>query len=127
MISNLTSKQIKTIFNKFKKIHHTKKPQKIQFNILQKFTQFQTYIITTYNLNSLLNFPFQKHQIQLLFYNQFLHNFYKILKKKKYNIQTLLQKKNKLKIFYNKIIKKFNNNKTIFYQQNSQNSKNTLQ
>lgn len=127
MMSDLTSEQIKAMFDESKRIRHAKKPQGIRFDILQGFAQFQTCIMAAYDLNSLLNFPFPKHQIQLLFCGRFLHDFYGMLEKERYDIRALLREGSKLGIFYSKVMREFGDDETVFYQRNSQNSGNALQ
>lgn len=83
--------------------------------------------MAAYDLNSLLNFPFRKHQIQLLFCGRFLHDFYGMLEKERYDIRALLREGSKLGIFYSKVMREFGDDETVFYQRNSQNSGNALQ
>lgn len=127
MMSDLTSEQIKSMFDEFKRIRHTKKPQGIRFDILQGFAQFQTCIMAAYDLNSLLNFPFRNHPIQLLFCGRFLHDFYGRLERERYDIRVLLRGGSKLEIFYSKVMREFGDNETVVYQRNSQGSGNVLQ
>lgn len=127
MVSDLTSEQIKAMFDEFERIRHAKKPQGIRFDILQGFAQFQTCIMAAYDLNSLLNFPFRNYQIQLLFCGRFLHDFYWRLEREGYDILSLLREGSKIGNFYSKVMREFSDNETVFYQRNSQDSGNVLQ
>lgn len=127
MISDLTSKQIKAIFDEFKRIRCAKKPQGTRFDILQAFAQFQTCVMAAYDLNSLLEFPFRNHRIRLLFCGRFLHDFYGMLERERYDIRALLQEGTKLGHFYSKVMREFGDDETAFYQRNPHGSRNVLQ
>ena len=79
----------------------------VRFDIVHAFAQFQTCIMSAYDLNSILNFPFRSFEVQYLFNGCLLYNCYEILERGESCLRHLFSEESYLARFYDNILKEF--------------------